>query len=126
MLEGLKELGKTILLTTHYLEEAQHLADQIAVIDHGKVIAEGTPATLGGRDGGAVIRFTLPAGSSLADLPVGGARLSGSLVELETASPTRALHQLTDWAVQRGWELEHLEVRPPSLEDVYLELTGDD
>jgi ABC-2 type transport system ATP-binding protein len=126
VLEELRRLGKTILLTTHYLDEAQHLADRIVIIDHGKIIAEGTPETLGGRDDGAVIRFALPPGQSLEDLPLSEARMRGSLVEVEAASPTRALHELTSWALARGLELAQLEVDRPSLEDVYLELTGED
>jgi len=127
ILENLTSLGKTILLTTHYMEEARRLADRIAIIDHGRIIAEGTPETLGGRDGnGAVIRFSLPDGTKPADLPVPVARVAGALVELEAESPTRALHDLTTWAVQHGYELDHLEVDRPSLEDVYLELTRDD
>jgi ABC-2 type transport system ATP-binding protein len=126
VLENLKGLGKTILLTTHYLDEAQHLADRIAIIDHGKIIASGTPETLGGRDGASMIRFTLPPGSSEGEIPLRGARLTGSQVEIEVEALTRSLYELTGWAVQRGLELEGLEVDRPSLEDVYLELTGDD
>jgi ABC-2 type transport system ATP-binding protein len=126
VLESLKRLGKTIVLTTHYLEEAQYLADRIAIIDHGKIIAEGTPETLGGRDDSAVIRFALPPGQNVEDLPLSEARMQGSLVEVDTASPTRALYELTSWALGRGVELAQLEVDRPSLEDVYLELTGDD
>jgi ABC-2 type transport system ATP-binding protein len=126
VLENLTALGKTIVLTTHYMDEARHLADRIAVIDHGRIVAEGTPETLGGRDGGAVIRFSLPAGSTPAELPILGARVNGRLVEFETESPTRALHEITSWAVQRGLELDELAVDRPSLEDVYLELTRAD
>jgi ABC-2 type transport system ATP-binding protein len=126
ILENLTALGKTIVLTTHYMDEARHLADRIAVIDHGRIVAEGTPETLGGRDGGAVIRFSLPAGSTPAELPIPGARVNGRLIEFETKSPTRALHEITSWAMQRGLELEELAVDRPSLEDVYLELTRAD
>jgi len=125
VLENLTALGKTILLTTHYMDEARHLANRIAIIDRGRIVAEGTPESLGGRDGGAVIRFALPPGARLDEVPAPGARLSGKLVEFETDSPTRALHQLTTWAVERDLELEELDVDRPSLEDVYLELTGD-
>jgi ABC-2 type transport system ATP-binding protein len=127
ILENLTALGKTILLTTHYMEEARELADRIAIIDRGQIVAEGTPDTLGGRDGGAaVIRFSLPTGSNPEDLPIPWARANGALIEVQAESPTRALHELTSWAMQRGLELEQLEVDRPSLEDVYLELTGDD
>ena len=125
-LENLTALGKTILLTTHYMEEARRLADRIAIIDHGRIVAEGTPETLGGRDGGAVIRFSLPAGSTVEDLPLPGGRANGSMVEVEAVSPTRALHELTAWALAKGVELDNLEVDRPSLEDVYLEVTRED
>jgi len=126
VLDSLTALGKTILLTTHYMDEARHLADRIAIIDHGKIVAEGTPDTLGGRDGGSIIRFAAPSGTRLEELPVGGARLDGEMIEIASDSPTRALHELTSWALHRGWELDQLRVDRPSLEDIYLELTGDD
>jgi len=126
VLENLTALGKTILLTTHYMDEARHLANRIAIIDRGRIVAEGTPETLGGRDGGAVIRFALPHGTRLEEVPMPGAHLNGKLVEFETDSPTRSLYEITSWAVQRDLELEELDVDRPSLEDVYLELTGDD
>jgi ABC-2 type transport system ATP-binding protein len=127
ILDDLVNLGKTILLTTHYMDEAQHLADRIAIIDHGRIVAQGTPETLGGRaDGKSVIRFALPEGVALERIPISGATQRDGLVELEAESPTRALHQLTGWAVEKGVELERLQVSRPSLEDVYLELTGDD
>jgi ABC-2 type transport system ATP-binding protein len=126
VLENLTSLGKTILLTTHYMEEARRLADRIAIIDHGRIVAEGTPETLGGRDGGAVIRFSLPEGSRIEDLPLLGGRVNGPMVEVEAVSPTKALHELTAWALSKGVELDNLEVDRPSLEDVYLELTRED
>ena len=126
VLENLTALGKTILLTTHYMEEARRLADRIAIIDHGRIVAEGTPETLGGRDGGAVIRFSLPVGSTVEELPLPGGSVNGSMVEIEAVSPTKALHELTAWALSKGIELDSLEVDRPSLEDVYLELTRED
>jgi ABC-2 type transport system ATP-binding protein len=109
------------------MDEAQHLADRIAIIDHGRIVAEGTPETLGGRDDGkSSIRFALPTGVSLEEVPVSGAALRDGLVQLEADSPTRALHELTTWAIGKGVELERLQITRPSLEDVYLELTGDD
>jgi len=126
ILENLTSLGKTILLTTHYMDEAQHLADRIAVIDHGKIVAEGTPETLGGRaDGKSVIRFGLPPGVAAEDLPVDAIMMDGDLVEVSAESATRALHELTTWAIGRDLELERLQVTRPSLEDVYLELTAE-
>lgn len=126
VLESLTALGKTILLTTHYLDEAQHLADRIAVIDHGRIVAEGTPETLGGRqDVLAVIRFRTPLGVAAGELPLADVVEENGQVSVTTDSPTRALHALTGWAVSKGLELERLEIVRPSLEDVYLELTGD-
>ena len=124
ILENLTELGKTILLTTHYMDEAQHLADRIAIIDQGRIVAEGTPETLGGRaDGKSLIRFALPTGTTLDEMPLPGSGIRDGVVEVESESPTRALHELTTWALERGVELERLQVTRPSLEDVYLELT---
>jgi ABC-2 type transport system ATP-binding protein len=109
---GLRTHGKTVFLTTHYMEEAEVLADRIAVIVGGRIVAEGTPATLGARDRGAArIVFTPPPG---AEPPVA----PGTLAE----DPLRALHALTSWAVEHGHDLPDLEVRRPSLEDVYLRL----
>ena len=126
ILENLTSLGKTILLTTHYMDEAQHLADRIAIIDHGKIVAEGTPETLGGRaDGKSVIQFGLPPGVRVEDLPVTAIIVDGDLVEISAESATRALHDLTTWAIGKGLELERLQVTRPSLEDVYLELTAE-
>ncbi len=126
ILENLTALGKTILLTTHYMDEAQHLADRIAVIDRGKIVAEGTPETLGGRaDEKSVIRFALPPGVGPEEVPVNAITVNGGLVEVRAESATRALHQLTTWALGKGLELERLQVTRPSLEDVYLELTGE-
>jgi ABC-2 type transport system ATP-binding protein len=125
LIENLCRLGKTVLLTTHYMEEAQRLADRIVVIAQGRIVAEGTPDTIGGRDHAAtVIRFALPAGSSVTDLPSRDACLADDgFVSISTAEPTRLLHELTTWALAHGGELAGLEVLRPSLEDVYLELT---
>jgi ABC-2 type transport system ATP-binding protein len=128
LIESLRELGKTILLTTHYMDEAQSLADRVAIIAAGRIVAAGTPDSLGGRDEGeAVISFRLAAGTAVAELPAGlpgrVATLEGR-VELVTTEPTRALHLLTGWALARGEELDALAVARPSLEDVYLRLTS--
>jgi ABC-2 type transport system ATP-binding protein len=129
LIESLRDLGKTILLTTHYMDEAQNLADRVAIIAAGRIVASGTPDSLGGRDEGEVqIAFRLPAGTALADLPPGlpGRPASDEdRVLLRTTEPTRALHVLTAWALRRGEELDALTVTRPSLEDVYLQLTGD-
>jgi ABC-2 type transport system ATP-binding protein len=105
---GLRELGKTILLTTHYMDEAQRLADRVAVIVAGRVVARGTPEDLGDRESRPA-RITW--------------REDGREVELETTTPVETLNELTGRALAEGRELEGLEVRRPSLEDVYLELT---
>ncbi|MFQ5947912.1 MAG: ABC transporter ATP-binding protein [Acidimicrobiia bacterium] len=130
LVDNLRALGKTILLTTHYMDEAQNLADRVAVIAAGGIVAEGTPETLGGReDASTRVSFRLPTGVSVSELPervLSTARVSGSQVELGTGEPTAVLHALTAWAVGRGIELEGLNVTRPSLEDIYLELTGAD
>ena len=121
---GLRSSGTTILLTTHYMDEAQALADRVALISDGRIVAEGTPATIGGRDQALTrIRFELPAGFAADDLPVAAAQDSG-LVTVETAEPTRVLNELTGWALARGLVLQRLTVDRPSLEDIYLSLPG--
>jgi ABC-2 type transport system ATP-binding protein len=128
---GLRDLGKTVFLTTHYMEEAERLADRIAVIAAGVIVAEGTPQTLGGRQvGGARISFALPAGTGVADLPAALAERAqeegGDLIALPSTTVTADLHSLSGWALDRGLELDELEVRRPTLEDVYLKLTTPD
>jgi ABC-2 type transport system ATP-binding protein len=124
MIEGLKALGTTIVLTTHYLEEAEILSDRIAVIDAGRIVAEGTPATLGGRDRAQTdITFRLPVGAE--SPPLGCTPTGEGRQHLGSYDPTRDLHELTQWAVSRGLALEELDVRRPSLEDVYLQLTSE-
>jgi len=120
--------GRTVVLTTHYMDEAQALADSVVVLAGGRVVASGTPDTLGGRDHGvSTVRFALPAGVALADLPLptgSGAVVRGGFVEFASAEPTGVLHELTRWALERGEGLVGLTVLRPSLEDVYLSLTG--
>ena len=128
LVDSLRDLGKTILLTTHYMDEAQNLADRVAIMAGGRIVAEGDPESLGGRDvAEAVVSFRLPNDARLADLPgdlPDGLRQEEDLVLLRTTAPTHALHTLTGWALARGEELEALAVTRPSLEDVYLRLTG--
>jgi ABC-2 type transport system ATP-binding protein len=123
VVRNMRTLGKTIVLTTHYMDEAQYLADRICVIAAGTVVAEGTPETLrAGTERRTRIRFQLPDGLDAAALPLPVTVESGMAV-IETPTPTRSLRDLTTWAVAQGLELPNLEVTRPSLEDVYLELT---
>jgi ABC-2 type transport system ATP-binding protein len=132
LVRRLRDAGTTILLTTHYMDEAQALADRVAVISRGQLVAMGSPSTIGGRDSAkSRIRFALPAGYTLADLPVPAeptalAEPDSGTVTVQTAQPTQTLNQLTCWALRRGIELGHLAVDKPSLEDIYLRLTGQD
>ena len=119
---GLRALGKTILLTTHYMEEAERLADRIVVMARGEVVAAGTPATLGGRDrAAAVVTFTVPRGAG--DAPLGLECDADRRVSMRSERPMADLHELTAWALDRDVELSDLEIRRPTLEDIYLELT---
>ena len=133
LVRSLRDSGTTILLTTHYMEEAQALADRVAVLSEGQVVAQGTLADIGGRAAAQTqIRFALPGGCVAADLPAwarpGAGPAAppepGDLVAVAVSEPTRALHELTTWALHRGLVLDQLTVEPPSLEDVYLRLTG--
>jgi ABC-2 type transport system ATP-binding protein len=120
--------GRTVVLTTHYMDEAQALADSVVVLAGGRVVAAGPPDTLGGRDHGvSTVRFALPEGVALTDLPLPpglGAEVRGGFVEFAAAEPTGVLHALAGWALDRGEGLAGLTVVRPSLEDVYLSLTG--
>ena len=125
VIKNLRGLGKTVVLTTHFMDEAQYLADRLAVIANGRIVAEGDPETLAGRDRMvATVRFSLPEGvgaPSRFDLSL----RAGSTYELRTTSVTRDVHDLTQWALDVGVELADLRVDRPTLEDVYLELTAE-
>jgi ABC-2 type transport system ATP-binding protein len=125
---SMRELGKTVFLTTHYMDEAQALADRAAIIAEGRIVAEGDPDRLGGRDSArAVISFCLPDGASPASLPAPFSAARGSdrrQISCPSADPVRDLRALLQWSAGNGGELPGLEVRRPSLEDVYLDLTG--
>jgi len=124
LVKRLGGLGKTVLLTTHYMDEAQYLADRVAVLAAGRIVAEGDPKTIGGRGSSAArIRFALPASTPISALPVDG-KIEGSLVVIEAPDLTRTLHTLTGWALEHGMTLEGLTVSRPSLEEVYLDLVG--
>ena len=108
LVESLRTLGKTVLLTTHYMDEAEHLADRVAVIVRGRLVALGTPGELGaGERSTSVVSFRLPAGIDPADLPKldGGVTQNGTDFELETTEPTRSLHELTTWAIEHAVEV---------------------
>jgi ABC-2 type transport system ATP-binding protein len=106
-IRSLRGLGKTILLTTHYLDEVEQLADRVAVLREGRIVASGTVQELVAGAPATEIRY----------------RRNGEVIVVETDEPTRVLHELTEAAIQRGEELDGLEVRKPSLEEVYLSLT---
>jgi ABC-2 type transport system ATP-binding protein len=129
MLDGLRHLGKTVILTTHYMDEVQRLADRVLVLFAGRTIAAGTPTSLGGREHGrAEICFRLPVGASVEDLPAevaAEATVHDGDVVIRTAHPTALLASVAGWAVSKGWELEALTVTRPSLEDVLLNLVAD-
>src|SRR5438552_205121 len=109
MIRSLRELGKTILLTTHYLDEAEQLSDRVAVLREGRIAALGRPSELSGERPETEIRY----------------RRDGDEVVLQTSNPTQLLHELTSQALAEGYELEDLQVRRPTLEEVYLSLTED-
>jgi ABC-2 type transport system ATP-binding protein len=129
VLARLRELGKTVFLTTHSMDEAEYLADRITVISAGQIVASGTPQTLGGRDHmTTTIRFTLPSQLDAHDLPseLGLLRVPGPgrSTILRTESPLVHVRMLGDWALEHGFDLPDLDVRRPTLEEVYLSLTG--
>jgi ABC-2 type transport system ATP-binding protein len=125
IVKNLTGIGKTIFLTTHFMDEAQYLANRVAVIAKGMIVAEGTPGTLGGRDRMQTrIRFRLPDGQSSPPDLAGAEILSDGSFEIRAGNPTKVVYDLTAWALERGSVLDMLEVTQPSLEDVYIELTG--
>jgi ABC-2 type transport system ATP-binding protein len=128
MIEGLRELGKTTFLTTHYLDEAEALADRIAVLRAGQIVAEGTPTSLGGRDEAPYeVSFTLPAGATIESLPLAAddERELGhkGRVLIRSTRVMVTLRALSVWAVEGGYDVADLHVQRPALEDIYLELT---
>ena len=124
MIRNLRTLGKTVLLTTHYLDEAEALADRVAIMVQGEIVAEDTPAGLVASDVEAVIRFRAPTGVSLPDGPKVHDASDGR-VEVRSVDPTRDLHALTSWALGEGITLEDLTVSRLSLEDMFLQLTAE-
>jgi ABC-2 type transport system ATP-binding protein len=125
MIRNLAVLGKTVLLTTHYMDEAQALADRVIVISAGQIVAEGPPESIGGRaDADARIHFLLPQGETIDQLPVAAEDLGDGTVAVTTPTPTATLHALTTWALDHGGELAQLTVARPSLDDIYVALTA--
>ena len=127
-IRSLRALGKTMFLTTHFMDEAQQLADRVAIMRDGEIIALGSHDELGGRDARpAEIRFALPRGLTLEDLPLmpyERCLVDGERALIVTAEPVVALQLLTGWAIDHELALGHLSVSQPTLEDIYLELTG--
>jgi ABC-2 type transport system ATP-binding protein len=127
VIADLREIGKTVFLTTHYMEEAERLADRIAIIAGGQIVAQGTPQTLGGRElSGVQLTFALPSGIAIGELPpalADRAQLQEGRIVLSDPSVAADLHALSGWALELELELEDLEVSRPTLEDVYLKLT---
>jgi ABC-2 type transport system ATP-binding protein len=125
MVDNLRSLGKTVFLTTHYMDEAQNLADDVAIILAGKIVARGSPGELAARAAGQTIRATLPPEAPA--LPESLAHLvspNGRELEVVTEEPERVLHELTGWSLQNGVKLLDLQTGGANLEDVYLQLTS--
>ncbi len=129
LVRALCSVGTTVLLTSHYLDEVEHLADRVGVLVGGRLVAEGTPESLTAGAGRTVVRFGLPDGVAVADLPReigrGAVGTERDRVELSTATPTATVHALTGWALARGYELADLTVTRPTLEDTFLRLVGE-
>ena len=128
LIRELVDEGTTVFLTTHYMDEAQALADRVAVIAAGLIVAEGAPDDLRAGQGTGIISFLLPAGVGAGDLPaLEDATVTAADRKVEVVTPrlTEAVHRLTGWALERGTELDGLSVHRPSLEDVYLSLVAE-
>ena len=127
IIDSLRAAGKTVLLTTHYMDEAEALADRVAIIVKGELKAEGTPDALAGA-GGTTIAFRLPRDVGVDELPAAAGEpveVANGRIELRASAPVPAVNVLTSWALERGIDLPELEVRRRSLEDVYLSLTAE-
>jgi ABC-2 type transport system ATP-binding protein len=123
IVKNLTAIGKTVFLTTHFMDEAQYLADRVAIIAKGEIVVEGPPDTIAGRDSMlSRIRFRPP--DDVALPAVDGLTVHDGVAELRVEDPAGPLHELTTWATRSGVSLASLEVLRPSLEDVYLEYTG--
>jgi ABC-2 type transport system ATP-binding protein len=125
LIRRLSAEGTTVLLSSHYMDEVEALAQNVAVLAGGRIVATGAPSSLGGRDRGRVtIRFVLPDDISAAGLPVVPSVLDGRAVEIVTGDEVAVLARILNWAIERGVELSGLSVTRATLEDVYLNLTG--
>jgi ABC-2 type transport system ATP-binding protein len=126
LVRSLTGAGTTIVLTTHYMDEAQALADEVVVLAHGRIVATGSPETLGGRATAATrIRFRTPPGVDVATLPVPGTVVDGC-VTIDSGNEVEDLHRLTGWSIESGIPLVGLTVERPTLEEVYLRLISTD
>ena len=129
MVEQLKALGKTIFLTTHYMDEAQNLSDRVAIIRDGEIVAIGPPSELAAHGSAeTLVRFRLPNGTPIADVGANvhaPLEMAGGVVSLRASNPQRTLYELTSWAEREGIELVDLQASRPGLEDVFLELTAE-
>ena len=125
MVKNLQELGKTILLTTHYMEEAEYLADRVGIMVEGHIVVEGSPQEIAGAGGATIIRIRLSDGTEAPPESLGAhpASVQG-VFEIQTSAPTIVLHKLTTWAVTNGVEFEEIAVMRPSLEDIFIEVTS--
>jgi ABC-2 type transport system ATP-binding protein len=127
LIKELAAAGTTVMLTTHYMDEVEALADQVAVLNNHEIVAAGTPSSIGGRDSSEVtLRFVLPAGVAVEDLPVPVSGERDGIVEVRTTDEVRVLHDLTGWALAGDHRLIGLAVSRVTLEDIYLTLTRDE
>ena len=124
VVKNLEALGKTIFLTTHYMDEAQNLAEEVAIISRGKIVAQGSPESLTRRSATSSIRWRTDRPDEVPASVRHQARREGESFLVTTNDPTRVVYELTRWAVDEGGDLQDLSVTRPSLEDVYLEITG--
>jgi ABC-2 type transport system ATP-binding protein len=126
IVRNLTSLGKTVFLTTHYMDEAQFLADRVAVMARGRIVAEGPPATLGGRATASTLIAFNSSAQSMDSLPADDYSVAeNGVVVVRTTDPTADLYRITGWAIDHGVDLGALSVTQPSLEDIYLDLTGE-
>jgi ABC-2 type transport system ATP-binding protein len=124
LIRQLAASGTTVMLTTHYMDEVEALADKVAVLYQSEIVASGTPTSIGGRDSSTVtIRFGLPQGVSVSDIPGPTPIVENGIVQITTDNELSDLHQLTGWALDHDYVLPGLAVTRVSLEDIYLSLT---